>query len=535
MSMDPKRVSLVRKLVYLAIAATLLIPLFVIGRPSIVQEDGKTAGGGILAEMRREEGIAQSELGDVDPASSAMRLASLGAHGVAVAMLQSQANQAKIDQDFDEMTALNNQILRLQPNFVKVWDFQAHNMSYNTSVNFDDYRQRYAWVKKGIDFLMEGERYNRDDPLILSDLGWYVGQKMGRADEHKQFRRLFRKDDDFVQTFPAYIDINRAYTRYGYDNWLMAGLWYDHSVAAVDERGKRLYGAGPLIFYRNPGMSKMNHAEALEDDFPPDEVAQNAWASAEDAWLAFGNRPVASSWGEALRLNQLEEIRARVSELERQLDEFAPGVRDRLIEARKKSFDPSAVEALNTPPEERTHAQEQLVNAAAPFLEIDPQLIFQEIPSDKKPAAVRLTDQIAKLQKYAGYVSRYRDQIAYDYWLGRARLESTSDAIAARNFLLQANEDFQEGKLEEAKENFEKGFALWKTLLEEYPVTLDSTMTEDLGDSVAVYQRTLDNLGEEFPKPFDLDIILDRQREEAGAPAEESPVDPDAAGSETAS
>ena len=26
---------------------------------------------------------------------------------------------------------------------------------------------------------------------------WYVGQKIGRADEHKQYRRLFKADNDF--------------------------------------------------------------------------------------------------------------------------------------------------------------------------------------------------------------------------------------------------------------------------------------------------------------------------------------------------
>jgi hypothetical protein len=510
--MDPKRSSLIRKLVYLAVAAALLIPLFVIGRPAVVREEGKSSGGGILAEMRQRQGIAQSELGEVDPASSAMRLASLGLHGVAVAVLQSQANQAKIDEEWDEMTALNNQILRLQPNFVQVWDFQAHNMSYNTSVEFDDYRQRYAWVKKGVDFLMEGERYNRDDPLILKDLGMYMGQKMGRADEHKQFRRLFRKDDQFVQTFPAYIDINRAYTRYGYDNWLMAGLWYDRSVSAVDERGKRLYGDGPLIFYRNPAMSKMNHAEALEDDFRPDEVAQDAWENAEEAWLGFGDRPVSSSWGEALRLNQLEQIRLQVADRERQLDELAPGVRERIVEERKKQLDPLFVQAVDTPPEQRTQAQVEQANAAAPALDVDPRLILAEIPSEKKTGqAVRLADQIAKLKQYATYVDRYRNQIAYDYWLGRARLEGTSDAIAARNLVLDAEEHFQAGRLEEAKEDFEKGFALWKKLLTEFPVTLESTMADDLTDSIQLYGRTLDSLGEEFPKPFDLQRVIDRQ------------------------
>ena len=46
----------------------------------------------------------------------------------------------------------------LQPNFVSVWVFQGWNLSYNVSVEFDDYHDRYRWVIKGIDFLKRGHR-----------------------------------------------------------------------------------------------------------------------------------------------------------------------------------------------------------------------------------------------------------------------------------------------------------------------------------------------------------------------------------------
>jgi hypothetical protein len=62
---------------------------------------------------------------------------------------------------------------------------------------------RYQWVKKGIEFLILGSHYNRDEPGILRQVGWFVGQKIGRADEHMQFRRMFRDDKDFHQTFKS--------------------------------------------------------------------------------------------------------------------------------------------------------------------------------------------------------------------------------------------------------------------------------------------------------------------------------------------
>ena len=61
-----------------------------------------------------------------------------------------------MNEDWTSLSAVLEQIIRLQPNFFSVWDFQGHNLSYNISVEFDDYRDRFYWVMKGIEFLKEG-------------------------------------------------------------------------------------------------------------------------------------------------------------------------------------------------------------------------------------------------------------------------------------------------------------------------------------------------------------------------------------------
>ena len=57
----------------------------------------------------------------------------------------------------------------LQPNRVGVWRFQAWNQSYNVSAEWDDYRDRYYWVVKGMDYLNDGMRYNKNDQRLVSD------------------------------------------------------------------------------------------------------------------------------------------------------------------------------------------------------------------------------------------------------------------------------------------------------------------------------------------------------------------------------
>ena len=232
-----RNASFTRKIAYIAAIALLLLPIAALSQPATVNPGrrGQLAPAASCRSCASQYNLAQAELGEIDPASETMKLSTLGLRGVAANILWGWANYYKKIEDWDKLEMTVNQIIRLQPNFVEVWDFQAHNLSYNVSVEFDDYRMRYQWVKKGIDFLILGTHYNREEPGILSQVGWFVGQKIGRADEHQQFRRLFRDDKDFHQTFRENgVEVDRTGTGPDGkpDNWLVGKLWYDKAVDA---------------------------------------------------------------------------------------------------------------------------------------------------------------------------------------------------------------------------------------------------------------------------------------------------------------
>ncbi len=139
-----------RKVAYIGAIALLLLPIAAISQPATINP-GKTghSAGGVLAQLRSRYNLAQAELGEIDPASETMKLSTLGLRGVAANILWNWANYYKKVEDWDKLEMTVNQIIRLQPNFVEVWDFQAHNLSYNVSVEFDDYRMRYQWGEEG--------------------------------------------------------------------------------------------------------------------------------------------------------------------------------------------------------------------------------------------------------------------------------------------------------------------------------------------------------------------------------------------------
>jgi len=145
--------------------------------------------------------------------------------GVAANLLWGKATDYKMKKDWTNLGATLNQITKVQPNFINVWTNQAWNLSYNVSVEFDDYRQRYRWVIKGFNFLDEGIKYNKDQPRLLWEMGRMVSQKIGKADESKQYRRLFKADDQFHGSRPPELR----------DNWLVGKDWYERSIEMIDD------------------------------------------------------------------------------------------------------------------------------------------------------------------------------------------------------------------------------------------------------------------------------------------------------------
>ena len=115
-------------------------------------------------KLRTEARLGQADLGAIDPASETIRMATLGLRGIAVTMLWNKANEYKKTEDWTAFQATLEQLARLQPYFVKVWQYQAWNLSYNVSVELDNVRDRFYYVKQGIEYLQDGIDYLRDNP-----------------------------------------------------------------------------------------------------------------------------------------------------------------------------------------------------------------------------------------------------------------------------------------------------------------------------------------------------------------------------------
>ncbi|MGD9646139.1 MAG: hypothetical protein AB7U73_10550 [Pirellulales bacterium] len=505
------RQQFVRKIVYLAVLAGLLLPLSWLSQPASVDASGAPQAGGKLAQLRDDYSLSQARLGDIDPVSETMKLATLGMRGPAANLLWSKALYYQKVKDFTSLSATLEQITKLQPNFIRVWIFQGWNLSYNVSVEFDDYRDRYFWVIRGIRFTQEGLEYNRDEPTLLREVGRVISRKMGQSDEHVQFRKLFRADDDF----------HGSTAMAERDSWLVGKRWFERCVEVIKSTGRQPKGtseggeASPLMYLSEAPLCQLYYAATIEEEGTFGEAARAAWAEAQHDWEAYGEHdiPIGNELTVKLGEANYRFYIDRVNDLARQLDEAAPGARERLLAEKQASLTPEETALLEMPVSQRTEAQHALAAKVYPKLFVTHVDVANSLPAgEQRNKALQLAASLTNYEVWKSEVEFHRTTVNYGYWQLRAEAEQEPEALAAHELIYQAQQAHREVELEKAAKLYAAGFQKWAELLDKtvkgekkYARLVDDGITGDqMVADIRKYRACLKQLDAPFPEDFPL-------------------------------
>lgn len=319
-----------RKLACLGGILALFVPIIGLGMPGAPADPGSGQAaqtGGYLSALRNKYDLGESDLGDVDPSSSAMNLVLLGLRGVAANVLWTQMDEAKDHKDWATMRALTESIIKLQPHFTKVWDYNGWNLAYNVSAEWDDVRDRYHWVKEGGQFLQRGVARNQR----ASDLPWHVGRiygpKIGQSDETRFFRRLFnplaypRTELERFLRDPN-LQPDPVFNPDGKDNFLVAKDWF--VKANESERNQKQGIMDRSLFRSYPARAQLDYANSLQKDGQFGDRTREAWVEGREDWIMKYGR-------ETFRIEndieiQMEMLPADVERIAKQLNLEPPYV-----------------------------------------------------------------------------------------------------------------------------------------------------------------------------------------------------------------
>ena len=501
-----------RKIIYLVVLIATLVPLYLLGQPS----DGTGDSGGQLAQMRQEFEIAESDLGEISPASATMKLAMLGMRGVAATLLWQKAHDYKVMHEWDRLKAALNNIALLQPHYDKVWEHQAHNLAYNVSIEFDDYRQRYEMVREGTEYLTRGVRQNRKAPRLIWYTGWFYGQKIGMSDEKRQFRRLFADDDILHQSLAdegIAVTSNEALGPFQKpDNWLVGRLWLNKGYGLVDG-GVKIRRQTPINFYETGPKWSFKYAEAIEKEGVLDQRSISAWTRASDNWRQFGRRSIPTTAAFTVKLGELSELQQRREEKIEEFRQLGAEVYDEMKRERMNNLPVDLQRVLDKAPEDRTEAGKRAVADLENFRP-DPLKVLERLPASKQLVGIEIIDQIKDLEARIQKTNGYRKQINYVYWDSLALAEQEERTVKARKLIYDAEKANADAEIDLAIKLYEEAFAIWAEIFDDYPILTIDDSAEDLFQSIRRYVIAIDS--EELPPNFPLKTFAEMMNNESG-------------------
>ena len=484
--------SLRRKTIYIIAIIALLLPLYALGRPK----------SGAITLLRDRHSLGQSNLGQLDPTSESMKLATLGMRGIASSILWIKADYYKEEKYFDRFSATLNQIALLQPHFISVWQHQAHNMSFNVSPEFEDYRLRYEWVKKGIDYLVRGTKYNQKKPILEYDLGHYVGNKLGKFDEKKQYRELFRKDTDFHNYFTENglaVETNALGYDQRPDHWRVGKLWFNKAVASY-QSGNRIAKTPHLLYCYSP-LWQMYYGEAIQTEGILDDRSKFAWEQGGREWAEYGRMSIPWSGDGQIKLLETRLEMEKINELKSIFDEKTLGIAKTISSRRLERLDEATKTLLKKPEEEQTPEDREKIFATNQALKPSYQQVVAECPKEVQAALLQIVTELSQREERLRITEIYRSNVNYSYWADRATAEQKNYTVDARRLLFEADKLIDLGDVKGALDNYDKAWVLWDEAFRRYPILIE----EEVGDSVFKAIRRYNKLTEEENTP---DFVL---------------------------
>lgn len=462
-----------RKLIYLGAIVVLAVPVIWLGMPpgkaadttSVAGEPAESVGGGKLAQLRREYDLGESSLGNVDPTSATMNLVLMGFRGWAVSKLHADAIQHQERKDWPNLKANVESIILLQPHYVKIWEFQAWNLAYNVSTEWDLIEDKYFWIKEGAKFNIRGSRRNSKDAYLYFHTGRIMGEKVGTHDAWRYMRKFFNPS--------------------GYERAELASS----GRRPVDKEGDEL---------GDPEVWKEEGIVGPDPDLNPRDVdnylvAKKWFLDANDADLkqpqrrmssvAFRQKPARSqlAYPEMMQKEGRFQRPSDQRELRRAWDEGLSNWTDRFEEDGRPGL-----------------GKEEFVSLGGLVtLDADDEKLKELMKRDNPPGRFSLEEK-------KRFQNTLRNIVNYRYWETRGRVEKMPDLVNAHADIHAGKQFLKRNQLALAMSRLERGLQLYAGVLNEYPqLTSEDNTLEEVMIGILAW-RDAKNLLHESIEPNDI-------------------------------
>jgi len=175
------------------------------------------------------------------PLAAAASAALGGFRGLAVDILWIQSDSMINERQFYQLTTYYTLISTLQPNFTAVWTFNSWNLAFNIAAEWSQPDEKWLWVKKGLEFALEGLEYNPGSEDLNNWAGWLYFHSIGKnayfnakLQEEKGIEPFLEASKYFKNAYDVALEAGHTDVRYG--SMTMRSL-VEHADAVIKQTG----------------------------------------------------------------------------------------------------------------------------------------------------------------------------------------------------------------------------------------------------------------------------------------------------------
>ncbi len=209
------------------------------------------------------------------------------------------------------------------------------------------------------------------------------------------------------------------------------------------------------------------------------------------------------------------------------LEELSPGLREKLREDRQAKLPAEDLAVYETVKAGGVASEKDMETARRVYqkLIVTDLEVAEAMPEELLPKARSFAIRSAEADVYVERISSYSSIVNYEYWATRCEVEQSKVTADARRYMMLADQEAAIANPEGARDYYVKAWDEWAKVFEQYPMLIHDTMAEDLHDVILRYKAVLDQLDEEFPKDFKLQMLLDEYEKNNAATLAAAPPD----------
>ena len=186
-----------------------------------------------------------------------------------------------------------------------LWRALSHQISFNTSMDFEDDAVKYFWVRRGINILLDVAEADDGSSDALDRAAFFIGFKIGASDEHESFHKLFVNDRELLERISKHVDLNQC-------------LDFDGNISCLLVARKMMdLNTSRNEMWLQPLLSPVSllalHARRLDSQLNF-QAANKYWRQALEEFQQLGEHVIQYDSGTKVKINELKSVAAKLSE-----------------------------------------------------------------------------------------------------------------------------------------------------------------------------------------------------------------------------